>query len=189
MFSFNHSANEKNYSFLIENTSNKSVPLRAGVCRELWWSKEGVLWGFLVVHVFNESQYRNPASPLFNSKDLNTSLWDIQDLILNLLHLCKFCELDFMTVFPFQMQQFRLNRTNFNSRGTTQMIQVSTTHTLDALSTEQASVGRKLGFYLTASIFNLLCNISLCMVLILFCLTRFSLGPCWGIIIFVDFFF
>lgn len=64
------------------------------------------------------------------------------------------------------------------------MIQVSTTHTLDALSTEQASVGRNLGFYLTASIFNLLCNISLCMVLIFFPLTRFSLGPCWGIFFF-----
>lgn len=49
MLSFNHSVNEKNYSFLIENTSNKSVPLRAGACRELRWSKEGVLWGFLVV--------------------------------------------------------------------------------------------------------------------------------------------
>lgn len=68
------------------------------------------------------------------------------------------------------------------------MIRVSTTHTLDALSTEQASVGRNLGFYLTASIFNLLCNISLCMVLTFFPRTRFSLGPCWGIIYFFYFF-
>lgn len=49
MLSFNPSVNEKNYSFLIENTSNKSVPLKAGACRELLWSKEGVLWDFLVI--------------------------------------------------------------------------------------------------------------------------------------------